>query len=296
MKKQNPHRHYARLKKNEQNFRRLTGVTVEKFEEIYREIEPRYESWNEGRLRQRQRQRKIGGGNSFSLSIKDRFLLLLVFYRTYSTYAFLGFLFGLDESNVGRNIKPLEPLLAGIFRIPEKKIEMEADEIEKLFFDASEQAKERPQKKQKRDYSGKKKQHTCKYQIVVVRKRKKTIRSPQKRKVRIVNITKIEHGKKHDKKIYDEHRVIKPSGIIAIGDSGYQGSELETPKKNSKNNPLSKSEKQKNHTLSSQRICVEHAIGKMKIWRIAKDKLRHSKRNHSLSIKNIAGLQNIMFA
>ncbi len=296
MKTQNPHKHYARLSKNNQNFRRLTGITVEKFEEIYRQLEPLYESWNKKRLNQRKRQRKTGGGNQFHLGLKDRLLLLLLFYRTYATYVFLGFLFGLDESNVGRNFRPLEPLLAGIFRIPEKRIELEEDEIRKIFFDATEQNRERPKKRQKRDYSGKKKQHTNKYQIVVVRKRKKTNKLAQKRKVRIVSITKIEHGKKHDKKIYDEHRIIKPPGIKSYGDSGYQGSDLKTPKKNTKYNPLSKTEKRKKRFYASQRICVEHALGKMKIWRIAKDKIRHSKRNHSLSIKNIAGLQNLMFA
>jgi len=247
-------------------------------------------------LNRQTRKRKIGGGNKFSLSLKDRLLLLLIFYRTYSTYAFLGFIFGIDESNVGRNFMPLEPLLARIFKIPERKIELEADEIEKLFFDASEQARERPTKKQKRDYSGKKKQHTLKYQLVAVRKRKKATREPQKRKVRIVCITKLKHGKTHDKKIYDKNRMIKPPNIDSFGDSGYQGSDLTTPKKKSKHHPLTKQEKQRNQKISSLRICVEHVIGKMKIWRIAKDKIRHSKRDHSLSIKNIAGLQNLMFA
>jgi hypothetical protein len=31
--------------------------------------------------------------------------MLLIYYRTYVSHAFLGFLFGLDDSAVGRNIR-----------------------------------------------------------------------------------------------------------------------------------------------------------------------------------------------
>ena len=42
--------------------------------------------------------------------------MLLMYYRLYITHEFLGFLFGLDDPNVGRNIDPLGPLLAQVFR------------------------------------------------------------------------------------------------------------------------------------------------------------------------------------
>ena len=49
--------------------------------------------------------------------------------RTYTTHAFLGFLFGVDDSAVGRNINPLQPLLAGIFRIPERRVKLDPEDI-----------------------------------------------------------------------------------------------------------------------------------------------------------------------
>ena len=113
-------KHSTRLGKNKINLRRLTGITVEKFTELSLRISPLYEESNKKRLLRRNRQRKIGGGNKHKLCLKDRLLLLLVYYRTYQTYAFLSFVFGIDESSVGRNIKSLEPLLAQIFRIPER--------------------------------------------------------------------------------------------------------------------------------------------------------------------------------
>ena len=46
--------------------------------------------------------------------------------------AFLGFLFGVDDSAVGRNINPLQPLLAGIFRIPERRVRLDPEDIREL--------------------------------------------------------------------------------------------------------------------------------------------------------------------
>jgi len=100
--------------------------------------------------------------------------MLLMYYRTYTTHALLGFLFGIDPSAVCRNVNPLQPLLAGIFRIPQRRVELTPDEIRELFFDAAERAIPRPSRRQKRYDSGKKKRHTLKHQIVVVRKRKRT--------------------------------------------------------------------------------------------------------------------------
>ena len=88
--------------------------------------------------------RAAGGITRFVLA--DRLLMLLIDYRTYVTHAFLGFLFGLDDSAVGRNINPLQPLLAGIVRIPERRIELTEDEIRELFFDATERPTRRPKR------------------------------------------------------------------------------------------------------------------------------------------------------
>ena len=52
--------------------------------------------------------------------------MLPIYYRTYVTHAFLAFLaflFGIDQSSARRNINPLQPLLAGIFRIPERRVQ-----------------------------------------------------------------------------------------------------------------------------------------------------------------------------
>jgi len=286
--------HTARLRKTPETFRRLTGITPEKFDEVLQQLTPLYETWNANRLGRPKRRREIGGGRKFSLPLEDRLLLLLLYYRTYVTYAFLGFLFGIHAGSPGRLFKPLEPLLAGIFRIPERRIVMSEDEIMAAFFDGTEQPTNRPKRKQGKWYSGKKKRHTIKHQVVVVKKRKKN--GHGKRKLRIAAVSKAFTGKTHDKRIYEKTRSHAPPGVDGNGDSGFQGTNLIVPVKKPKGKELTPQQKASNHRHSSQRIVAEHGIGKMKIWRICRDQFRGRRSDHTLMFKNIAGFHNLMFA
>lgn len=215
-----------------------------------------------------------------------------MYYRCYITHAFLGFLFQIDDSNVGRNINPLQPLLAGIFRIPEKRIQVDSEEIETLFFDATEQRVNRPKKKQKSHYSGKKKAHTRKVQVVVVKRKDKNGRT----RTEIKAVSKSVKGKVHDKKLYDQSRMTSPREVPRKADLGYKGTSMELPHKKPPKKELSELQKKENREHSSDRITVEHAIGKMKIWKIMSERYRNPRSSHGLMVKNIAGLSNLMFA
>jgi len=148
-------------------------------------------------------------------------------------------IFNIYESSVGRNFKPLESLLAGIFRIPERKVEISEDEFLTLFFDGTEQKRERPTKRQRIHYSGKKKMHTVKYQVIVVKKKKKPGIRNQKRKLRIAAVSKAFSGKTHDKQMYEKTNTIRPPGTKGKGDLGYQGTDLEIPIKKPRGKNLS---------------------------------------------------------
>ena len=286
----------TRLRKNDKQFRALTGITPEKFDELFRQIAPLFAEANHKRLSSGERKRAIGAGRRFRTSLADRLLMLLIYYRTYVTHEFIGFLFQADDSTVSRNIRPMKPLLAKIFRIPEKKIKLTEDEIAEIFFDGTEQRIQRPGKRQGQWYSGKKKTHTVKHQVVTVRKKKKPGSGKKKRKVRIASVSGAFHGRIHDKEIYDRVRVIPPAGARKMADSGYQGTALITPHKKRKGGELTERQKKANQKHSSLRVNVEHGIGKMKIWKIAADRYRNSLKKHTLMFKNIAGLQNMMFA
>ena len=54
------------------------------------------------------RERSMSAGRHFKLDVKNRFLMLLIYYRLYITYTLAGFLFDLDQSNICRDIQKIE--------------------------------------------------------------------------------------------------------------------------------------------------------------------------------------------
>ncbi len=115
---------YDRLFKKPLLFTSFTGLTVQEFNDIYdKEITKRYAKHEIQRLskRKKDRERDIGaGGRHFKLDVKNRFLMLLVYYRLYITYTLAGFLFDLDQSNICRDIQKIEGLIRQCIPIPQK--------------------------------------------------------------------------------------------------------------------------------------------------------------------------------
>ncbi len=131
--------------------------------------------------RKENRERKFGAGRPFKLDVKDRFLILLVYYnRLYITYTLTGFLFDLDQSNICRDIQKIESLIRQCVPIPQKTYQITKrlqmpEEVEKYFpgflsfIDSTEQQIPRPavdKDRRKMYYSGKKKRHTVKTQFM----------------------------------------------------------------------------------------------------------------------------------
>jgi len=80
----------------------------------------------------------MGAGRRFKLDLKDRFLMLLVYYRLYITYILAGFLFNLDQSNICRDIQKIERLVRQCLPISQKiynitKRLRTPEEVEKYF-------------------------------------------------------------------------------------------------------------------------------------------------------------------
>jgi hypothetical protein len=98
---------YDRLSKKPLLFKSFTGLSVQEFDDIYnKEIAKRYLDYELQRLSKRKdRKRTTGAGRPFKLDLKDRFLMLLIYYRLYITYTLAGFLFNLDQSNICRFTK-----------------------------------------------------------------------------------------------------------------------------------------------------------------------------------------------
>ena len=157
-------------------FKSFTGISVQQFDDIYKEIESKYEKYEIKRLshkRKYTRERAIGAGRRFKLDIRNRIIMVLVYYRLYITYTLTEFLFGLNQSNVCRDIQKIEGLIRQCLPIPQKLYKITRrlktkEEVEQYFpgflafVDITEQPIPRPENKLRRRiyYSGKKKKHT----------------------------------------------------------------------------------------------------------------------------------------
>jgi len=85
-----------------------------------------------------------------------------------------------------------------------------------LLIDGTERRRQRPKdaEKQAEHYSGKKKAHT-----------EKNILLANAHTRKVVYLSPTESGKKHDKKIADENKIVYPYGATLGKDTGFQGYE-----------------------------------------------------------------------
>jgi hypothetical protein len=292
---------YDRLSKKPLLFKSFTGLTVQEFDEIYDEITKRYVKHEIQRLSKRKyRKRDIGAGRHFTLDTRDRFLMLLVYYRLYITYTLAGFLFDLDQSNIYRDIQKIESLIRKCVPIPQKiynktKRLRTPEDIEKYFpgfmafTDCTEQQIPRPVDKNKRKmyYSGKKKRHTVKNQLMV------------NNRGHILHKVGYKNGRKHDYDIYKNNYPVIPKEVVNVVDLGYLGIETDFPEQLSsipnrkkRNLERSREEKEHNKNHSKKRIVIEHTICRLKKYRIMSDIFRNKLRKYNKVSDIVAGLVN----
>jgi hypothetical protein len=262
-------------------FHRLTGLTPQKFQWLASRVETLFIERDVKQKAHSNRKRAMGAGPKRKLTTEQALLGLLLYYRTYTNHVFMGMILGIDDSNVGRYFSKIEPLLAGIFKIPKRKIDMGEEAILALIIDATEQPSQR---RPGSGYSGKKKQRTVKTQIAV---------TPQGT---IKSISKSIAGNVHDKKLYDQTRVYTLQQVKRKADLGYLGTSCQLPHKKPKNRALTTRQKEYNQIFSSERIKVEHVIAHLKKFQILAQRFRNPIKKHSLIFKNVAGLRNLQIA
>jgi hypothetical protein len=175
--------------------------------------------------RKYRQERKFGAtGRPFKLDVKNRFLMLLVYYRLYITYTLAGFLFDLDQSNICRDIQKIERLTRKCVPIPQKTYNITKrlptqKEVEQYFsgflafIDCTEQQQiQRPTDKDRRktSYSGKKKRHTAvKNQFMV------------NNHGYILHKTDHKKGRRHDYDVYKKNHPVTPKQVLNVVDLGY---------------------------------------------------------------------------
>lgn len=266
---------YAIISKRPSTFKRLVGVSLETFDQMVEAVQ----TAEIIRLTWETRWRNI------KLSIEDQVLLCMMYLRSYTTYLYLWVVFNVSESNAQRKSIKIENILikSWLFSLPKKERLTQA-ELEAIIIDATEIQIERPKYKQKRNYSWKKKKHTVKAQIIIS-KGWEILR------------TNFARWKVHDKKLFDQSKLIIHQDINKFGDSWYQGiqddmSNVSIPKKASKLHPLTKEEKKQNKELSSKRILVENKIRQLKVFDILDEKYRNKQKRFGLRFNLVCWIVN----
>jgi transposase len=110
--------------------------------------------------------------------------------------------------------------------------------------------------------------------------------------------TAFSDGSKHDYQLFKEDGSDIAEHIRVLADAGYQGlAELhencQTPYKKSKYHPLTKKEKQRNRSLASKRILIEHIFRKLKVFRILSERYRNRRKRFPLRFNLIAATYNL---
>jgi len=154
------------------------------------------------------------------MDLRDRFLMLLIYYRLYITYTLSGFLFDLDQSTVcSRDIQKIEKLIRKCIPIPQKiygitKRLKTTEKVEQYFpgflafIDCTEQQIPRPVDNKRRNvyYSGKKKRHTVKNQFMV------------NNHGYVIHKTNHKRGCRHDYNIYKNNLPVTPKQVVNVID------------------------------------------------------------------------------
>ena len=104
-------------------------------------------------------------------------------------------------------------------------------------------------------------------------------------------------GRKHDFRLFKGSRTRLHPAIALKADSGYQGigklhKRSEIPHKRSKKKPLTKEQRAYNRSVSSERVLVEHVIGKLKVFRILSERYRNRRKRFGLRVNLIAAILN----
>lgn len=128
-------------------FTRLVGVNYAAFNIILEKLKNEI-------IRYRQSKLVRHRGLPSSLSIEDQLLLTLTYLRQHHTFLQLGEMFSISESYAHKRYTFITQRLLKAMDIPNDK-SLTADHL-KIIADVTEQAIERPVKKQKSYYSGKK--------------------------------------------------------------------------------------------------------------------------------------------
>ena len=190
---------------NSKDFKRYTGVQKRTFQLMLK-------AWDQYHFSQ------SNAGRPPQLERPDQLLVALQYWRKYRTYFYIAQDWHVSEATVCRIVHLVETALmnSGRFRLPGKKRLLQGFQTpDVVLIDVTETPIERPQKGQKKYYSGNKKQHTLKCQIIADRNSGEII------------CLFFGEGRRHDFHLFKVSGVHIHPETESFQDSGYQGIEVD---------------------------------------------------------------------
>jgi hypothetical protein len=311
----------ARLRRKPRHFQSFTGLTPLEFDRLLMEVEDTYADHLYAQRDRSDRQRVVGGGRAFTLALPEKLLLGLIALRLYLTQSLLAYLFGLDESNISRelNHRLLPVLLAvlptpltdaplrsetssgrgptGTPRKPQRKIRTLEElfqaypDLKEVLVDATEQEVPQPQDKteRKQRFSGKQKQHTVKTQVVATARQ-------------VLHVFGGLPGSVADVQLLRASGVLLSLSGKAVKvrlDRGYEGIQeghpnvaLQSPIKGQRGHRMTALGKAYNRMLNRQRIKVEHLLSRLKKFQVLAGVYRGPWSTHERVFCLVSGLIN----
>jgi hypothetical protein len=272
--------------------RALFGLTVVALGELLAKALPELVRRRQVERTQRpDRRRAVGAGRRRHLKPYQEVLLTLVYLRHNVAHAVVGELFGVSTDTsentfhevvfVLRDVCPAQRWNAEK-RWKKNEPSWTPDEVERVLIDSFESPVRRPSlpARQKRVYSGKKKRHTLKSQVVTDAKGE------------ILDLDPGHRGPTADKRVYEQGTVEEDyPNAQKQGDLAYQGiAGVSVPHKQPKGGHLTEEQRAENRRLAAVRVHVEHGIRRIKGWRIVRDDYRLALGLFPLIASTVVGL------
>jgi len=294
---------YDRLAATPKAFPALTGLTRAEFDRLFREFAAAADAHRAARTHTKRGSRRLvraaGAGHPHDLDPRARLLLALVWLRVYPTYELLGWLFGLDKSSAWHNAQDVLEVLEtmadfpfdrpgkGRTRLGTADAVMAAFPAVRAVIDAKEQAFRRPAgwEEQKPFYSGKKKRHTVKNQVVC---------TPAGR---IGSVSKTAPGRTHDLAVLRHDGALDrlPADAGVMTDKGYIGVEADAagrpvviPARAARNRPLTDEQKASNRVINRHRVVVEHVMAQLNRFGVLRQTFRSVFGRHTQVFRVVA--------
>jgi hypothetical protein len=221
------------------------------------------------------RKRKVGGGRRRTLTPEHEIMMTLIYLRHNVSHEVVGALFGMSADTSENTLHEVVPVLRKV--CPDQRWDAEKqwnksepswkpEEVEQALVDSFETPTRRPSRDeaQRRIYSGKKKRHTLKTQVV-------TDGTGE-----ILEIDAGHRGPTADKKLYERSgAATRYPQAEKYGDRAYQGTAgMKVPHKKPKGGTLTEAQREENRQHAAVRVRVEHGVRRLKAFRILREDYR----------------------